>query len=92
MDLLSIVSSVAGLLAIGRKISIGLYKFVDEVKSAPAEFKATADELSTLCSVLEQLEKSSKIQVMVDLNMVTMLFSSTSSINVWRPSANSTSK
>lgn len=54
-DGLSIASSIAGIIALGSQVSIQLYQFIENVKSASSDVRDLVHEVTGLCSVLKQL-------------------------------------
>src|SRR5437588_6288667 len=56
-DPLSITGSIAGLISLAARIGVTLNEFVTSTKSAPASVRAISEELTTLASVLEHVQK-----------------------------------
>lgn len=55
-DPLSLLSSLAGLTAVGAKLSVDLYQFIDTIRSAPGDIRSLAKELTDLCSIIKRLQ------------------------------------
>lgn len=65
-DLLSVISGITGLLAIGGKIYLQLDQFIGAVQSAPEDIKDLAREIRDFCSILERVEHTFKMGVQHD--------------------------
>ena len=63
MDPLSLVSGIAGTVAVGAKVLVALHGFVNGVKSAPEELKLLTKELDDLCQIMENFEKKTEGQL-----------------------------
>lgn len=55
-DPLALISSIAGLIAVGTKISVQLSDFLGSIRSAPSDIRDLAQELTDLCSILRRLQ------------------------------------
>lgn len=59
-DPLSVISGIAGLLAIGANIYLQLDQFIGAVQSAPDDIKDLAREIQDFCSILGRVEETFK--------------------------------
>ncbi|KAG0634312.1 hypothetical protein HOY80DRAFT_1018554 [Tuber brumale] len=60
MDPLSVVSGIAGTVAVGAKVLVALHGFAKGVKSAPEELKLLTRELENLCKIMDNFRKETK--------------------------------
>lgn len=58
MDGISAVSAIASLVVLGGKISIEAHGFFSRMKDCPKRVRNVGDELESIISILEQLEKA----------------------------------
>ncbi|KAG0637359.1 hypothetical protein HOY80DRAFT_278220 [Tuber brumale] len=63
MDPLSVVSGIAGTVAVGVKVLSALRELAEGVKSAPEELKLLTREIEDLCQVMENFRKKAKGQI-----------------------------
>ncbi|PWW77028.1 hypothetical protein C7212DRAFT_278972 [Tuber magnatum] len=63
MDPLSVVSGIAGTVAVGTKVLVALHGFAKGVKSAPEELKLLTRELEDLCRIMDNFRKKTRGQM-----------------------------